>query len=277
VYEILNVEELAPHIKRIKIRASHVAKHARPGQFVILRVDERGERIPLTLYDWSVDEGSITVVFKEVGVSTFKLGSKRPGDYIANVVGPLGRPSEIRLYGTVVCAGGGVGSACVYPVARALREAGNRVITIVGARTKSLLILLDELGSVSDELHVVTDDGSAGFKGFVSDRLKVLLDEGVKVDLVYAVGPVPMMKAVTEVAKEYSVRTIVSLNPIMIDGTGMCGGCRVIVGGKVRFACVDGPEFDGAEVDFDSLMLRLNSYVDLERMALARLGGRLGG
>ena len=267
-FRILEMEEIAPKIKRVTISAPLVAKKAKVGQFVILRVDEFGERFPLTLVNWNPEKGSITLIFQEVGVSTMKLGSLKVGDYILDVVGPLGNPSEIRRYGEVAVIGGGVGTALIYPQVKALKDAGNRVTSIIGARTESLLLLIDEISKLSDEIYISTDDGSRGFKGFTSDVLKRLLEGGRRFDYVFAVGPVPMMKAVAEVTRPYGIKTVVSLNPIMIDGTGMCGGCRVTVGGVTKFACVDGPEFDAHEVDFSELMRRLNAYRDKEMMAI---------
>ena len=235
---------------------------------MILRVDEYGERFPLTLVDWKPAEGLITLIFQEVGVSTKKLGNLKAGDYIMDVIGPLGNPTEIKNYGTVAVIGGGVGTALIYPWIRALKSCGNRVITILGARTESLLLLEDDLRAVSDEIHISTDDGSKGIKGFTSDVLKNLISEGKRFDLVMAAGPVPMMRAVAEVTRPYKIKTIVSLNPIMVDGTGMCGACRVKVGGEIKFACVDGPEFDAHKVDFRQLMNRLRFYREEEMKAV---------
>ena len=262
------MKNLAPSIKRVVIRAPLIASKAKAGQFVILRVDECGERIPLTIVDRDPSEGLITLIFQEVGVSTKKLGSLKAGDYVMDAVGPLGNPTEIKNYGTVAIVGGGVGTALIYPWIKVLKAHGNHVVTILGARTESLLLLEDELRRLSDEVYISTDDGSKGFKGFTSELLKKLLEEGRRFDLVMAVGPVPMMKAVAEVTRPYGIKTIVSLNPIMVDGTGMCGACRVKVGGEIKFACVDGPEFDAHQVDFDQLMNRLRFYRDEEIRAL---------
>jgi len=267
-FEIVDMKELAPGIKRVVIRAPLIAKKAKAGQFVILRVDEYGERFPLTIFDWNRSKGLITLIFQEVGVSTRKLGMLKAGDYVMDIVGPLGNPTEIKNYGTVAVIGGGVGTALTYTWVRALKAHGNYVVTILGARTASLLLLEDELRRLSDEVHISTDDGSKGFKGFTSELLKKLLEEGRRFDLVMAVGPVPMMKAVAEVTRPYGIKTIVSLNPIMVDGTGMCGACRVKVGGEIKFACVDGPEFDAHQIDFDQLMNRLRFYRDEEMKAL---------
>jgi len=267
-FEIVDMKELAPGIKRVVIRAPLIANKAKAGQFVILRVDEYGERFPLTIFDWNKSEGLITLIFQEVGVSTRKLGMLKAGDYVMDIVGPLGNPTEIKNYGTVAVIGGGVGTALTYTWVRALKAHGNYVVTILGARTASLLLLEDELRRLSDEVHISTDDGSKGFKGFTSELLKKLLEEGKGFDLVMAVGPVPMMRAVAEVTRPYGIKTIVSLNPIMVDGTGMCGACRVKVGGEIKFACVDGPEFDAHQIDFDQLMNRLRFYRDEEMKAL---------
>jgi len=270
-FRILSKEKLAPDIKRYVVSAPLIAKKAQTGQFVILRVDETGERFPLTLVDWDPEEGTIILIFQEVGVSTKKLGKLRVGDYIEDMVGPLGNPTEIKKYGEVVVIGGGVGTALIYPWIRALKEAGNRVVTILGGRTANLLLLEDDLRALSNELHITTNDGSKGVKGFTTHVLTSLLVKGRKVDLVLAAGPVPMMRAVAEVTRPYRVKTVVSLNPIMVDGTGMCGGCRVTVGGETKFACVDGPEFDAHKVDFRELMNRLGTYLAEETRATAIL------
>jgi ferredoxin--NADP+ reductase len=268
-FQILKKDSLAPGIKRLVVSAPLIARKAHAGQFVILRIDERGERFPLTLVDWNPKEGSIVLILQEVGASTKKLGSLNVGDTIMDIVGPLGNPTEAEKYGEVAVVGGGVGTALIYPWVRALKEAGNRVITILGARNVSLLLLEEELRSLSDELHVSTDDGTKGFKGFTADVLKSLLEKGKKIDLVMAAGPVPMMRAVAEVTRPFKVKTVVSLNPIMVDGTGMCGGCRITVGGETKFACVDGPEFDAHQVDFRELMNRLRTYTEEEAEAAA--------
>lgn len=266
-FRILSKKVLAPGITQFEIYAPLVSR-GKPGQFLILRLDERGERIPLTIVSTRPDKGSVTVVVLEVGKTTKQLSMLEPGDEILDCVGPLGKPTEISYYGTVGCIGGGVGVACVYPVARSMKEAGNYVVSMLGARSSNLLIFLNELKEVSDELYISTDDGSAGKKGFVHELLKDFLERGRKLDLVYAVGPVLMMKAVAEVTRPYGIKTIVSLNPIMVDGTGMCGSCRVEVGGETKFACVDGPEFDAHLVDFDLLLARNARYLPQERKAL---------
>jgi len=270
-FKILSTGKLAPDIKRHVVSAPLIAKKAQAGQFVILRVDERGERFPLTLVDWDQEEGTIALIFQEVGVSTKKLGKLKVGDYIEDIVGPLGNPSEIEKYGEVVVIGGGVGTALIYPWIKALKESGNRITTILGARHESLLLLEEDLRVLSDELHISTDDGSRGVKGFTSDVLRSLLEQGRTFDLVMAAGPVPMMRAVAEVTRPFKLKTVVSLNPIMVDGTGMCGGCRITVGGETKFACVDGPEFDAHQVDFRVLMNRLRTYQEEETRASAVL------
>lgn len=268
MYRIVERGEAASSIKLLKVLAPEISKKAQPGQFVILRVDDKGERIPLTLADWDTKEGTITLVFLEVGVSTKKLGELREGDAILDVLGPLGNPTEVRNYGSVCIVGGGVGIAAAYPVTRALKAAGNKVTSIIGARTSKLLIFEEEMRRFSDELYVSTDDGTKGYKGFVSDILRSLLQKGCTFNMVYAVGPAVMMRAIADVTRPYKIKTIVSLNPIMVDGMGMCGACRVTVGGKTMFACVNGPEFDAHEVDFTELIRRQTAFLQEERMAL---------
>jgi ferredoxin--NADP+ reductase len=277
MYKVLKKVELAPKIKLVEVNAPEVAMKAKPGQFVIIRIDEKGERFPLTLAEWEPKKGTITLIFLEVGVSTRKLGALKIGDEILNVVGPLGNPSDIKHYGSVAVVCGGVGTAAAYPIAKALKEAGNHVVSIIGARTEELLILEDEMRNISDELYISTDDGSRGHKGFVSDVLKMLIEKGYRFDIVYAIGPPLMMKATADVTRSHSVKTIVSLNPIMIDGMGMCGGCRVTVGGETKFACLDGPEFDGHLVNFDELIQRLRVYLSEEKQAAELYECRLGG
>lgn len=268
MYEILKKLELAPKIKLFEVSASEIALKAKAGQFVVFRVDEKGERIPLTIVDWDTKKGTITLIFLEVGVSTIKLGALEVGDEILNLVGPLGNPSEIKNFGTVAVVCGGVGTAAAYPIAKALKNAGNKVISIVGARTEETLVLENEMKAVSDELFVSTDDGTKGQKGYVSDVLKLLIDKGYKFDVVYAIGPSVMMRATANLTKSYSLKTIVSLNPIMVDGMGMCGACRVTVDGETKFACVDGPEFDAADVDFDELIKRQRVFLSQEKQAM---------
>lgn len=270
MFKVLSKEKLAENVVSMLVEAPFVAKKAKPGQFVILRVDERGERIPLTVVSVDESKDAIHLIFQEVGKTTLKLGRLTVGEYIADLVGPLGRPTEVKHYGHVVMIGGGVGIAEAYPVAKALKSAGNKVTGIIGARSKDLLILEDEMRQVCNTLYVCTDDGSRGRKGFVTEVLKELLEEGEPINLVYAIGPAIMMKIVAELTRPYRVHTMVSLNPIMVDGTGMCGSCRVTVGGETKFACVDGPEFDAHEVDFQELMARQRMYIDKERMALEK-------
>jgi len=263
--EILEKRRLGPDVFRMELAYPKLARKARPGQFVIVRASEDGERIPLTIVDADPEAGSITLIFQVVGKSTTLLAHREPGDAILDVVGPLGVPTEIKRFGRVLCVGGGIGAAPLYPVAKALKAAGNAVTSILGGRSKNLVILENEFRAISDALHITTDDGTYGRKGFVTDALKDLLGAGERFDRAWAIGPVPMMKAVCDVTRAAGIPTVVSLNPIMVDGTGMCGGCRVIVDGKVKFACVDGPEFDGHQVDFDTLAKRLTTYRDRER------------
>lgn len=266
--KILKKSALCTGIWEFIVEAPSIASKAKAGQFLIVRLHERGERIPLTLADWDSREGTITLVVQAAGKSTREMTERfGEGDEIRDVVGPLGTPSEIERYGTVVCVGGGVGIAPIYPISRALKAAGNRVVTIAGARRKDLLFWLDKLEGVSDELIVTTDDGSFGRKGLVTEPLRELLQDG-GVDRIWAIGPAVMMKFCSLAAQEFGVPIVVSLNPIMIDGTGMCGVCRVEVAGETRFACVDGPEFDGAQVNWDLFLARLAMYRDLEERAL---------
>jgi len=245
--------------------APNVAKKAQPGQFVVIRIDEKGERIPLTIADWDEKEGSVTIVFMEVGTTTHKLGLLKAGDSIADFIGPLGLPTHIEKFGTVVCVAGGFAVATIFPIARAMKEKGNKVISIMGGRNKSLIFWEDELGSVSDQLIVTTDDGSYARKGVVTEPLKELLESNERIDRVIAIGPSIMMKFCAQTTEPFGVKTIVSLNPIMVDGTGMCGCCRVSVGGVTKFACVDGPDFDGHQVDWDLLFARQRIYLDEEK------------
>lgn len=269
MFKILEAQFLAPGIKRFVIEAPRIARKHQAGQFVIVRLYERGERIPLTIERADVERGTISLVVQSVGKTTHLLNALEDGDTILDVVGPLGKPSEIKDFGTVVVIAGGVGAAVAYPTAAALKRAGNRVLVIAGARTKELVILEPEWRAVSDTLWITTDDGSYGEKGIVTDRLKALIQNGTPIDLVIAIGPVVMMRAVAEVTRVKQIRTIVSLNPIMIDGTGMCGGCRVLVGGESRFACVDGPEFDAHQVNFDVLLQRNAIYREPEKQSFA--------
>src|SRR5271165_3394259 len=268
MFKILHAEFLAPGIKRFVIEAPRIARKQKPGQFVILRLYEQGERIPITIEHSDPAAGTIRIVVQSAGKTTNLLNSLNTGDSILDVVGPLGKPSEIEKFGTVVVMGGGVGTAMAYPTAVALKHAGNRVISIVGARNKELVILERELREASDTLMITTDDGSYADKGFVTDKLRQLIENGTRIDLVLAIGPVPMMRAVAEMTRKEKIRTIVSLNPIMIDGTGMCGGCRVLIDGKSEFACVDGPEFDAHKVNFKVLVQRNSMYRDAEQRSL---------
>jgi ferredoxin/flavodoxin---NADP+ reductase len=266
VYPILAAETLAPRVRQFEILAPRIAKKQLPGQFVILRVNETGERIPITIKASDVARQSITIVVQAVGKTTTLLNELNAGDSILDVVGPLGKPSEIENYGHCVVIGGGVGAAIALPTAKALRDHGNRVTTILGARTRDLILLEKEMAAASDELFVMTDDGSYGEKGVVTARLKTLIESSA-VNYVLAIGPVPMMRAVAEVTRPLGIKTVVSLNAIMVDGTGMCGGCRVEVDGRPKFVCVDGPEFDGHKVNFDLMIKRLNAYKSHEQQA----------
>jgi len=268
MFTILHAAFIAPGIKRLVIEAPRIARKQRPGQFVIVRIYEEGERIPITIEKSDPVRGTINIVVQSVGKTTHLLNSLESGDSIRDVVGPLGKPSEIENFGTVVVMGGGVGTAMAYPTAAALKAAGNSVISIIGARTRELVILEAELRAVCDRVLVTTDDGSYAEKGFVTDKLRALIEAGTHIDLVLAVGPIPMMRAVAQVTAKVNIRTIVSLNPIMIDGTGMCGGCRVLVDGKSEFACVDGPEFDASRINFDVLVQRNAMYRAAEQKSL---------
>jgi ferredoxin--NADP+ reductase len=269
VYRITAREDLSPVTKLFRVEAPEVARKAKAGQFVIIRIDEQGERVPLTVADYDRQSGEITLVFQEVGKTTKQLGTMKVGDELASFVGPLGRPTEIEKYGTVMCVGGGVGIAPIYPIARALHAAGNYVISIIGARNVSLLFWEDKMRSVSDELTVCTDDGSYARKALVPEPMKEILATR-KVDMIWAIGPAIMMKFAALATQPFGVKTIVSLNSIMVDGTGMCGACRVEVGGKTRFVCVDGPEFDGHQVDWGLLLERQRIYLEQEKRATER-------
>ena len=268
MYKILQAEVLVPNIHQFKIEAPAVAKKARAGQFVVVRVDEKGERIPLTIADWDTKEGSITIVFMQVGTTTRKLAQLKTGDSIANFVGPLGLPTHTEKFGTVVCVAGGFAVAPIVPIARSLKESGNKVISILGARNKDLLFWEDRLRDVSDTLIVTTDDGTYGRKALVTEPLKELLESDEKVDRVIAIGPSIMMKFCAKTTEPFGVKTIVSLNPIMVDGTGMCGCCRVSVDNETKFTCVDGPDFDAHQVDWDLLFARQRTYLDEEKRSL---------
>ena len=268
MYKILQRQDLVPNIHLFKFEAPAVAKKAQPGQFVVIRIDEKGERIPLTVAGWDEAEGSVTVVCMEVGTTTRRLATLNTGDSIADFVGPLGIPTHIEKFGTVVCVAGGFAVAVIMPIARALRSKGNKVISILGARNKDLLFWEEELRSVSDQLIVTTDDGSYGRKGLVTEPLKELIESDGKIDRVIAIGPSIMMKFCAKTTEPFGVKTIVSLNPIMVDGTGMCGCCRVSVDGLTKFTCVDGPDFDGHQVDWDLLFARQRTYLDEEKRSL---------
>ncbi|HEX9110125.1 MAG TPA: sulfide/dihydroorotate dehydrogenase-like FAD/NAD-binding protein [Terriglobales bacterium] len=268
MFKIVHAQFIAPGIKRFILEAPRIARKQRPGQFVILRVNQTGERIPLTIERSDPAKGTVNLVVQSIGKTTHLLNSLETGDSIMDVVGPLGKPSEIANFGTVVVMGGGVGTAMAYPTAAAMKRAGNRVITILGGRNKDLVLLEREMREVSDTVFVTTDDGSYADKGLVTDKLRQLIENGTRIDLVLAVGPIPMMRAVADMTRKERIRTIVSLNPIMIDGTGMCGGCRVLVEGRSEFACVDGPEFDAHRVDFAVLVQRNSMYRDTEKRSM---------
>ena len=264
--KIIYKKQLSKDVFMMRLNAPLIAEERSAGQFIILQIDDDfGERIPLTIADADTREGSITIIFQIVGKSTLQLSYKNVGDDIPTLVGPLGRPTHIEKFGTVVCVGGGIGVAPLHPIAKALKEIGNHVITIIGARTKDLIILEDEMKAIADEFILCTDDGSYGRKALVTEPLKEICERNPKPDMVIAIGPPIMMKFCSETTRPYGVFTQVSLNTIMVDGTGMCGGCRVNVGKEIKFVCVDGPEFDGHKVDFDNMMARLNSYKDIER------------
>ncbi len=257
---ILEKLNLGPKIYSIVVAAPFIAKKAHAGQFVMVKLHEKGERVPLTISDYDREKGTITIVFQDVGKTSGLLAAMKRGDHIADILGPQGNPTEVSLFGTVVVVGGGIGVAPVYPLARALREKGNRVLSVLGYRSKEHVFWEDKLRSVSDEVSIATNDGSYGKKGFVTDALKEILDAGKHIDRVFAIGPTVMMKSVVELTRGKNIPVIVSLNSLMVCGMGMCGACRVTVSGKVRFTCMDGPDFDGREVDFDELMRRLDTY-----------------
>ena len=265
MFKIVKREEMSEgNVILNEIEAPKIARKALPGQFVILKANEDGERIPLTMAETDAEKGTITIIYMVVGKSTALFKTLQVGDSYQDVIGPLGKATHIEKLGKVVCVGGGTGIAVLHPITRAMKEVGNHVISIIGARSKDLLIMEDHMKAASHDLRVCTDDGSYGHHGFVTDVLKEILEAG-GIDQVVAIGPVPMMKFVSAITKEFNVPTLVSLNPIMVDGTGMCGGCRVTVGGQTKFACVDGPEFDGHQVDYDELMLRLQAYCEDEQ------------
>jgi len=277
MYRIVRKQDLAPAITRFEIEAPFIAKKRKAGNFVMIRVHDRGERIPLTIADGDPVTGTITLIVQAIGKTTKLLCSKEAGDTLQDVVGPLGNPTPIKHFGHVVCIGGGVGTAELYPIVKALRDAGNTVTSIIGARSRELVILEDEMRALANAAYVTTDDGSYGRHGFVTDQLKDILDSGTAIGAVFAIGPLPMMKAVADLTRGYGVHTLVSLNTIMVDGTGMCGGCRVNIGGEMKFACVDGPEFDGHKVDFGELMMRNRTYVEMEKISDERHRCKLAG
>ncbi len=275
MFKILHKEELSEYVTLFDIAAENIARKAKPGNFFLLKIDEKGERIPLTIADFDRAKGTLTTVFQKVGKTTHHLGTLKEGDYISDVIGPLGIPSHVENFGRVLCVGGGVGIAPIYPITKVLKEAGNTIISIIGARTRGLLFWEEKMRNVSDELIITTDDGSYGRKAVVTVPLEEFLKEG-NVDLVVAIGPAIMMKFVCKTTEKFNAKTIVSLNSVMIDGTGMCGGCRVEVGGETKFCCVDGPEFDGHKVNFDLLMERQRMYINEEKVAMERYKEKMG-
>jgi ferredoxin--NADP+ reductase len=275
MHKIISAKFIAPDIKYFKVKAPKIARKREAGQFVIVRLHDFGERIPLTIADSDTGMGTIDLIVQGVGKTTKELNSHETGDHIRDVVGPLGKPSHIENFGTAVSIGGGVGTAIAFPTAAALKDAGNHTISIIGGRTRDFIILEDEMRKICDEVYITTDDGSYGLHGFVTDQLKELITKR-KIDFVLAIGPIPMMKAVADVTREKGIKTIVSLNPIMVDGTGMCGGCRATVDDKTVFVCVDGPEFDAHKVDFETLMRRNQTYLDFEKRAMQEHECKLG-
>jgi ferredoxin--NADP+ reductase len=268
--EILELRKLAPQINLLRLNEPLITQKAKAGQFVVLRINEEGERIPMSITDLDAKTGVLTIIFQEVGKTTAQLATLKKGDALADVVGPLGIPTHLERFGTCVCVGGGIGIAPIHFVAKSLKALGNNVISIIGARSKNLLILEEAMKTINDQLLISTDDGSYGHHGFVTDLLTQLISDQVKIDFIMAIGPVVMMRAVCKVTSPWGIKTIVSLNPVMVDGTGMCGACRVTVGGKTKFACVDGPDFDGHQVDFDELLKRQAMYVKQEKISMER-------
>ncbi len=266
-FKILKKENLAPQIRLFRVRAPHIASKSEAGQFVVVRLNETGERIPLTIAEHDPEEGSITIVIQEIGKSTIQLGMMKEGETIEDILGPLGIPSPIKKMGTVLCVGGGLGVAPLYPEARKYKDVGNKVISLIGAKSKNFFFFKERMERVSDEVLYSSDDGSFGHHGFVTDLVRKVLDRKEKIEEVTAIGPLPMMKAVSDLTKKYNIKTRVSLNSVMVDATGMCGGCRVTVGGKVKFTCVDGPGFDGHKVDFDELVHRQKRFEKEEKIA----------
>jgi ferredoxin--NADP+ reductase len=270
MFPIVRKDVLAPTLTKYVVTAPFIARKRKAGNFVIIRVEDNGERIPLTIVDSDVQDGTITLIVQAIGKTTRLLATKQAGDSIIDVVGPLGTPTPIENHGAIACVGGGVGTAELLPIAKALKDAGNTIHTIIGGRTRDLVILEKEMSAFSKTMTITTDDGSYGRKGIVTDPLKEMLESSMGIKAVYAIGPLPMMRAVSNLTKQYGTKTLVSLNAIMVDGTGMCGGCRVTVDGKMKFACVDGPEFDGHLVDFDELIMRNRTYTDLEKVSNER-------
>ncbi len=270
MFKILKKEKLAPKTFFMEVEAPMIARKAEPGQFIVIRVYEKGERIPLTIADFNRDKGTISMVFQEIGKTTHLLGTKNEGDQISDILGPLGNPSEADYFGNVICIGGGVGIAPVYPLSRKLKQNGNRVTSIIGYRAKDYVFWEDKMRSASDKLYIATNDGSYGEKGFVTDVLKKILESGEKPDRIFAIGPAIMMKAVADLTRSYKIKTIVSLNSLMVCGMGMCGACRVTVGGETKFTCADGPDFDAHLVNFDELMKRLNTYKEEEKISFEK-------
>ena len=267
MFKILDKKRINPEITFMKLEAPHVVKNAKPGQFIVIKIDEKGERIPLTVMESNKEEGTVSIIFQEVGKTTKQLAALEAGGAVMDIIGPLGKPTHIEKIGKIICIGGGVGTAEIYPVAKAFKEAGNEIISIIGARNKELLFLIDEMKAISSLTFITTDDGTAGRKGLVTDVLEELLKKD-KYNLVYSVGPILMMRAVAAVTKKYNIKTIVSLNAIMVDATGMCGTCRVTVGGKTKFTCVDGPDFDAHEIDFTEFINRDRRFKDKEEESL---------
>ncbi len=273
MYKILKTTALSDTVVEFVILAPEVVRHAKAGQFIILRVDDNGERVPFTIADYDKEEGTVTIIVQRVGMTTERLCRLQEGDYIADFVGPLGNPTDLTEYQNVVLVGGGIGAAVIYPQAKQLKADNKQITTIEGARDKSLLLYTEQFKKLSDRFFVMTDNGSMGEQGFVTTKLKELIDNGDKIDAVFAVGPMPMMRAVSNLTRDYKIPTIVSMNAIMIDGTGMCGCCRVTVDGKTKYACVDGPEFDAHLIDFDEAINRLTIYKDIEKEHICRLRG----
>jgi ferredoxin--NADP+ reductase len=275
MFKIVEKRTLNDSMTLMAVEAPYIAKKAKAGQFIILRVNEFGERIPLTVADYDREKGTVTIIYQKVGKTTLMLDQLNEGDAILDFIGPLGKATELEGYKNVAVVGGGAGCAIAYPQAKALHGMGAKVDMIAGFRSKDIIILEEEMKAVSDRLIITTDDGSNGNKGFVTDALRKCIEEGAKYDLVIAIGPLVMMRAICNLTKEYNIKTLISMNPIMIDGTGMCGGCRLTVGGKTKFACVDGPDFDGHEVDFDEAIKRSKTYFDLEKEATREYNCRL--